>query len=177
MMTSQLLGVKDTPGLTTERNNLGLSDCSSVDSSNVSGLSEVNKSSLGLKATELRIGIPGSRSPDRDPESSLTSTDKLEEKPLFHFLPSSPKKVVSGHKRVFTDTMDSCSKVKGLSDGNWMFGGSAMESDSLKSLGQGKFSSNSNVNGIALLEASKMAQVTSGTKLNKVNSSNTLAAK
>nr|GEZ76584.1 auxin-responsive protein IAA9-like [Tanacetum cinerariifolium] len=152
MMTSQLLGVKDTPGLMTERNYLGLSDCSSVDSSNVSGLSEVNKSSLGLKATELRLGLPGSRSPDRDPES-LTSSDKLEEKPLFHFLPSSPKWW--------------CLDIKG----------SAMESDSLKSLGQGKFSSNSNVNGIALSEASKMAQVTSGTKLNKVNSSNTPAAK
>ncbi|PWA89465.1 Aux/IAA-ARF-dimerization [Artemisia annua] len=177
MMTSQLLGVKDTPGLMTERNYLGLSDCSSVDSSNVSGLSEVNKSSLGLKATELRLGLPGSRSPDRDPESSLSSSDKLEEKPLFHLLPSSPKMVVSGHKRVFTDTMDSCSEVKGLSDGNWMFGGSGMESDSLKSLGQGKFSSNSNVNGIVLSEALKMGHATSGTNLNKVNSSNPAAAK
>ncbi|KAI3502964.1 hypothetical protein L1887_31396 [Cichorium endivia] len=92
----------------TERNYLGFSDCSSVDSSNVSTISEVTKNSLNLKATELRLGLPGSQSPERDPDNTLTSSD---EKPLFPLLPSS---IVSGHKRVFTDTMDSCSETKGL---------------------------------------------------------------
>ncbi|KAJ9564132.1 hypothetical protein OSB04_000098 [Centaurea solstitialis] len=189
----------ENPGLT-ERNYLGLSDCSSVDSSNVSGISEVNKSSLNLRATELRLGLPGSQSPERrDPESSLTSFENnLDEKPLFPMVPSkdglcssSPKIVVSGNKRVFSDTMDSYSEVKGLSDGNWMFGGSGgAESDASKSLGQVKFSGNSNVNGmissggqIVTIKgtAAKMAQerphATCGANLNKVNSSNPPAAK
>ncbi|CAI9276648.1 unnamed protein product [Lactuca saligna] len=101
------------PGLT-ERNYLGFSDCSSVDSSNVSTISEVNKNSLNLKATELRLGLPGSQSPERDQENSLTSSEKLDEKPLFPLLPSSSsqKVISSGHKRVFTDTMDSSSETK-----------------------------------------------------------------
>lgn len=175
MMSSTILGVEGgghgsfqkLSGLT-ERNYLGLSDCSSVDSSNVSTISEVNKNSLNLKATELRLGLPGSQSPERDPESSLTSSEKLDEKPLFPLLPSadricssSPKMVVSGHKRVYTDTMDSCSEVKGLPEGNWMFGSSGDESDASKSLVQGKFSCSSNVNGMissGAQTASKMQQ-------------------
>jgi hypothetical protein len=39
-----------------ERNYMGLSDCSSVDSSPVSSLSEEKKNNLNLKATELRLG-------------------------------------------------------------------------------------------------------------------------
>ncbi|KAL4568834.1 hypothetical protein LXL04_024451 [Taraxacum kok-saghyz] len=102
-----------TPNLT-ERNYLGFSDCSSVDSSsNVSTISEVNKNSLNLKATELRLGLPGSQSPERDQQNTLTSSEQLDEKPLFPLLPSQ-KIVVSGHKRVFTDTMDSCSETNGV---------------------------------------------------------------
>ncbi|KAI3813439.1 hypothetical protein L1987_18162 [Smallanthus sonchifolius] len=166
----------------TERNYLGLSDCSSVDSSNVPCISEVNKNSLNLKATELRLGLPGSQSPERDPESSLTSSEKLDEKPLFPLLPSvdgicssSPKTVVSGHKRIFTDVMDSCSEVKGLSEGNWLFSGSGSESDPSKSVTQGKFSSNSNVNGMVSLGDQPAKGTT--TNLNKVISSNSPAAK
>ncbi|QHO50144.1 Auxin-responsive protein [Arachis hypogaea] len=45
-----------------ERNYLGLSDCSSVDSSNfVPSLSNEKKGNLNLKATELRLKLPGSR--------------------------------------------------------------------------------------------------------------------
>ncbi|KAK1439058.1 hypothetical protein QVD17_04873 [Tagetes erecta] len=172
---------QNNPNLT-ERNYLGLSDCSSVDSSNVPSISEVNKNSLNLKATELRLGLPGSQSPERDPESTLTSAEKLGEKPLFPLLPSidgicssSPKMVASGHKRIFTDVMDSCSQVKGLPEGNWLFSGSGSESDPSKSVAQGKLSSNSNVNGM-MCSGDPPANGTT-TNLSKVNTSNPPAAK
>lgn len=163
----------------TERNYLGLSDCSSVDSSNVPSISEVNKNSLNLKATELRLGLPGSQSPERDPESSLTSSEKLGEKPLLPSIDgicsSSPKMVASGHKRIFTDVMDSCSEVKGLHEGNWLFSASGSESDPSKTVVQGKLSSNSNVN-VMMCSGDQPAKGTNN-NLNKVNGSNPPAAK
>lgn len=102
-----------------ERNYLGLSDCSSVDSSTVSSLSEENKNNLNFKATELRLGLPGSQSPEREPELCLLSSGKLDEKPLFPLLPSkdgiclsTQKNLVLGNKRGFSDTMDGFSEVK-----------------------------------------------------------------
>ncbi|XP_057490234.1 auxin-responsive protein IAA9-like [Actinidia eriantha] len=102
-----------------ERNYMGLSDCSSVDSSTISTTSEDNSGSFNLKATELRLGIPGSQSPERDPELCLLSSSKLDEKPLFPLHPSkdntcslSQKTVVSGNKRGFSDAMDVFSERK-----------------------------------------------------------------
>lgn len=98
-----------------ERNYLGLSDCSSVDScaSTVPSLTDEKKGNLNLKATELRLGLPGSQSPERDPDVYSLSSTKLDEKPLFPLLPtkdgicsSSQKTVVSGNKRGFADTID-----------------------------------------------------------------------
>ncbi|KAJ1395614.1 PB1 domain [Sesbania bispinosa] len=98
-----------------ERNYLGLSDCSSVDScaSTVPSLTDEKKGNLNLKATELRLGLPGSQSPERDPDLYSLSSTKLDEKPLFPLLPtkdgicsSSQKTVVSGNKRGFADTID-----------------------------------------------------------------------
>ncbi|KAK9054172.1 hypothetical protein SSX86_025249 [Deinandra increscens subsp. villosa] len=174
------------PGLT-ERNYLGLSDCSSVDSSAVSGISEVKRNNLNLKATELRLGLPGSQSPGRDSDIDLASSTCLDEKLLFPLLPSKdgicsgPQKiVVSGNKRGFSDTVD---------EGNWMFGSSMVNSDASKSLVQGKFTSNASVNGKissgtqpAMIKdaTSKMvpqeqAHATYGASLNKVNASNPAA--
>lgn len=184
------------PGLT-ERNYLGLSDCSSVDSSAVSSISEVKRNNLNLKATELRLGLPGSQSPERDPEVNLATSESLDEKPLFPLLPSkdgicsgSQKVVVSGNKRGFSDTIDGYSETKGFSEGNWMFGSSGTDSDASKSLVQGKFASNANVKGMLSSGAqpasikdatSKVApeqtRATYGTSLNKVNCSNPPAAK
>ncbi|KAF5454322.1 hypothetical protein F2P56_023995 [Juglans regia] len=133
-----------------ERNYMGLSDCSSVDSSAVSSLSEEKNNNLNLKATELRLGLPGSQSPER---SSL-NTGKLDEKPLFPLLPSKEgicssiqKNVVSGNKRGFSDTMDGFSEVKNsvYTAGNWMFN-PASESESPQSVEQGKFPGNSGMN-------------------------------
>ncbi|KAJ7943806.1 Auxin-responsive protein [Quillaja saponaria] len=130
-----------------EHNYLGLSDCSSVDSSTPPSLSEEKKDNLNLKATELRLGLPGSQSPEREPDLYLTSTTKLDEKPLFPLLPSkdviyssSQKNVVSGSKRGFSDTMDGFLEVENSTykEGNWMFH-AAPESDTPQSMGRGKF--------------------------------------
>ncbi|XP_021832491.1 auxin-responsive protein IAA9-like [Prunus avium] len=135
-----------------ERNYLGLSDCSSVDSSTVSSLSEEKKNKLNFKATELRLGLPGSQSPEREPDLCLLSPGKLDEKPLFPLLPSkdgicssSQKNVVSGNKRGFADTMDGFSEVKSsvYTEGNWMFHAAGSDSESPESVGQGKFPVNS----------------------------------
>ncbi|KAL6955322.1 hypothetical protein U1Q18_042875 [Sarracenia purpurea var. burkii] len=102
-----------------ERNYMGLSDCSSVDSSTITTISEDNSSSLNFRATELRLGLPGSQSPKRGPELCLLSLAKLDEKPLFPLHPSkdnnyfvSQKTVVSGNKRGFSDAMDGFSEGK-----------------------------------------------------------------
>lgn len=101
-----------------ERYYMALSDSSSGDDgSGVSTVIDENK--ISLKATELRLGLPGIQSPERDPIPSL-----LDEKPLFPLHPtgdghcSSLKNIVLGNKRGFSDAME------------------------------GKFLANSNVNGI-----------------------------
>lgn len=104
-----------------ERNYLGLSDCSSsVDSSNVPSMSDEKKDNMNLKATELRLGLPGSLSPERDSDLYASNSTRLDEKPLFPLLPtkdgicsSSQKTVVSGNKRGFSDTME------GFPEGNF----------------------------------------------------------
>ena len=77
-----------------------------------------SKRSLILKATELRLGLPGSQSPERDPKSRL-SLNQLDEKTLFPLHPSNDvhytpthKAVVSSNKRGFSDAMDGLSEVK-----------------------------------------------------------------
>ncbi|XP_054809556.1 auxin-responsive protein IAA9-like isoform X2 [Prosopis cineraria] len=97
-----------------ERNYLGLSDCSSVESSTVPSDSDEKRDNLNLKATELRLGLPGSQSPERNDSST-----KLNEKPLFPLLPTkdgicslSQKIVVTGNKRGFSDTVDRFPEMK-----------------------------------------------------------------
>ncbi|KAL2340045.1 hypothetical protein Fmac_007985 [Flemingia macrophylla] len=100
-----------------ERNYMGLSDCSSVESS-VPSFSEESKSNLNLKATELRLGLPGSQSPERVSDHCLRSSAQFDEKPLFPLRPltddhhSSAKTVVLGNKRGFSDAMNSFSEAK-----------------------------------------------------------------
>ncbi|CAA7019780.1 unnamed protein product [Microthlaspi erraticum] len=96
-----------------ERNYLGLSDCSSVDSSTIPNLAQ----SYRLEATELRLGLPESQSPKRETDFGLLTPRTPDEKLLFPLLPSkdhvSPaatttghKNVVSGNKRGFSDAWD-----------------------------------------------------------------------
>ncbi|KAK9037814.1 hypothetical protein V6N11_022714 [Hibiscus sabdariffa] len=138
-----------------ERNYLGLSDCSSVDSSGVSSLPDNNKNNLNLKATELRLGLPGSQSPERETELCLLNSGKLDEKPLFPLLPSkdgicpsSQKNVVAGNKRGFSDTMDGFSEVKGYAyaEKSWMFHDAGSDSESPQTVGHGKYPGNSGAN-------------------------------
>lgn len=100
-----------------ERNYMGLSDCSSVDGSGISAMpAGLNKSTLNLKATELRLGLPGSQSPKRGGKHCLLiSSTKLDEKPLFPLHPlkngscssSSQKKIHAlGTKRGFSAAME-----------------------------------------------------------------------
>lgn len=125
-----------------EHNYFGLSDCSSVDSSNVSSLSEDNKGCLNFKATELRLGLPGSQSPERDSNLCQLSASKLDEKPLFPLTPlkegissSSQKSAVSGSKRGFSDT-----------EANWTFKSQGQVSDAPKPGAQGKLPTNEGAN-------------------------------
>jgi len=85
----------------------------------VSGLGDEKKENMNLKATELRLGLPGSQSPDRDPNLFSLSSTKLDEKPLFPLVPTkygifllSQKTVVFGNKRGFVDTIDVFSQVR-----------------------------------------------------------------
>ncbi|KAM7265008.1 hypothetical protein ACFE04_002691 [Oxalis oulophora] len=116
-----------------ERNYLGLSeDSSSVGSSTVSDcLLEEKNRKLNLKATELRLGLPGSQSPERELEIC-----KIDEKPLFPLF--SAKNVVAGNKRGFADTVDRFSEVKGsvYNEKNWIFHSVGSDSESP----QGKYS-------------------------------------
>ncbi|PIN02406.1 hypothetical protein CDL12_25078 [Handroanthus impetiginosus] len=87
-----------------ERNYMGLSDSSSVDSSKISTTTEYSRSSPNLKATELRLGPPGSPSPERDSESCPLNSAIIDEKLLFPLHPL--KTVVLGNKRGFADAMN-----------------------------------------------------------------------
>ncbi|XP_022997180.1 auxin-responsive protein IAA8-like isoform X1 [Cucurbita maxima] len=102
-----------------ERNYMGLSVSSSEESCMTATKPNGNKHLLNLKATELRLGIPGSESPERDPDIGFRSSSQLDEKTLFPLHPSgdgrysSPHKaVVSGNKRGFSDAMDEFSEGK-----------------------------------------------------------------
>ncbi|XP_044470252.1 auxin-responsive protein IAA9-like isoform X1 [Mangifera indica] len=136
-------------------NYLGFSDCSSVDSSAASSLLDDGKNKLNFKATELRLGLPGSQSPDRAPKLSLISAEKFDEMLLFPLLPvkdgicaTSQKNVVSGNKRGFSDTMDRFSEVKSsvYTEKNWMLQVAGPDSESPQSVAQGKFPGNSGMN-------------------------------
>ncbi|KAL2553579.1 Auxin-responsive protein IAA9 [Forsythia ovata] len=105
---------------------LGLSDCSSIGSSAVSNVFEENKNNLNLSATELMLGLLGSRSLEQDLDFNLLTSCKLDEKQLFPLLPSkdgicssSQKSIVSENKRGFSYIVGGFSEIKSFvfSDG------------------------------------------------------------
>ncbi|KAL1540267.1 auxin-responsive protein IAA9-like [Salvia divinorum] len=96
-----------------ERNYMGLSDCSSVDSSAKSSTSDYSCCGLNLKATELRLGPPGSLSLGRGLECCPESSTAIDEKLLFPLHPL--KALVTGNKRVFSDAMNGTSEGKHVS--------------------------------------------------------------
>ncbi|XP_058114314.1 auxin-responsive protein IAA27 [Magnolia sinica] len=117
-----------------EHDYIGLSEVSSMEasseklsssSSNLSVAEENEKSSnsssnaLNLKETELRLGLPGSESPDRKGASGvgLLGGRGVEDKGAYTL--GSLKSFVSGAKRGFSDAIDG--------NGKWVFSGSEVE--------------------------------------------------
>ncbi|CAN1341157.1 Auxin-responsive protein IAA8 [Linum perenne] len=97
-----------------ERNYMDLSDSSSSsgDSSTISAVTGERKTSLNLKATELRLGLPGSYSPERNSEFCLFASTQLDEKPLFPLHNHGSSTLRLGNKRGFSDALDSFSEVE-----------------------------------------------------------------
>ncbi|KAL6521575.1 hypothetical protein OROGR_018144 [Orobanche gracilis] len=172
---------RNVPGLK-ECNYFGLSDCSSVDSS----VPEETKSNLNLKATELRLGLPGSQSPERDMDFTTQACGKFDEKELFPLIPFkdgifslTQKTAVFGNKRGFADTVDGFSELKSamFSEGKWMFNAAGCAS------GQTKLAGNAGI-GVMPSNRSSGAQSsktdappkTSEECNNKMNGSNTTNA-
>ncbi|KAI3850644.1 hypothetical protein MKW92_052847, partial [Papaver armeniacum] len=93
--------------------------CCYVDTQTFLACPKKNKSTFNLSSTELRLGLPGSRSP----------SGRLDEKPLFPLLPmkdstylSSQKAVVSGNREGFRrHGWVFRGKSTVYNEGNWMF--------------------------------------------------------
>ncbi|KAF3674535.1 Auxin-responsive protein IAA17 [Capsicum annuum] len=82
---------------------MGLSDCSSVDSCNISTSSEDNNGvGLNLKATELRPELPRSQSPERVIEPCLFGSTKIDEKLFFPLHPAKDTTFSVSQKTVLT---------------------------------------------------------------------------
>lgn len=104
------IGLAETSSM--ERNSEKISSSSS--SSILSNIEDktTNNPSLNLKETELRLGLPGSRSPER--KLSLFGKDLETNDKSNGFVGSPLKNLVSGAKRGFSDAIDG-------SNGKWVF--------------------------------------------------------
>lgn len=129
-----------------EHDYIGLSEVSSMEGSQkLTSVSE-GSNGLNLKATELRLGLPGSESPER-----IDSVGGLDQNgyPLGVL-----KNLVSGAKRGFSDAIDGGS-------GKWVFAGSGgSETDVAK--GGGLFSPRGGNGGGKLLGGSESSNQHSG---------------
>ncbi|KAJ9179216.1 hypothetical protein P3X46_011029 [Hevea brasiliensis] len=76
--------------------------------------SNINKNSLNLKETELRLGLPGSQSPERKPLPGVSLFGKDIDTNTNGYSLSPLKNLVSGAKRGFSDAIDG-------SSGKWVF--------------------------------------------------------
>lgn len=110
-----------------EHKYIGLSDTSSMErssdklsSSTSSTLSSEDEKScaLNLKETELRLGLPGSQSPERKPGIGVSLFGKDLEDMTNGFSPSPLKNPVSGAKRGFSDAIDGPTGKWVVSTGN-----------------------------------------------------------
>lgn len=104
-----------------EHDYIGLSEpssmersCDKVSSSTVSSEDEKNNV-LNLKETELRLGLPGSESPERKAGLGVSLFGKDLEEKSSGYAPSPLKIFVSGAKRGFSDAIDGPDK--------WVFSG------------------------------------------------------
>ncbi|KAI4389829.1 hypothetical protein MLD38_002011 [Melastoma candidum] len=96
-----------------EHNYMGLFDCPSMKGSTAPAAFGNCNSSLNLRATELRLGLPGSLSPERVVDLSTPNTGEPDEKLLFPLHPLN--NIHSGYKRGFADAMkaNEVSELKG----------------------------------------------------------------
>lgn len=103
------------------------SDKNSSSSSTLSTAEDEKRSAYNLKETELRLGLPGSQSPDRKPGLGVSLFGKDLEEKHNGYSPNPSKNVVSGAKRGFSDAIDG-------SSGKWVF---SVSSGSEIDLGKG----------------------------------------
>ncbi|KAM3253063.1 hypothetical protein P3L10_007133 [Capsicum annuum] len=142
---------------------MGLSDCSSVDSCNISTSSEDNNGvGLNLKATELRPELPRSQSPERVIEPCLFGSTRLMRSCSFPC--TLPKILLSQYRRkqflLVTNedfqTMDGFSEVNNhinTRDADFLL---KVVTEVTKSILQGKFLSNSGVKAGDIKETSRV---------------------
>ncbi|KAJ6947387.1 auxin-responsive protein IAA27 isoform X2 [Populus alba x Populus x berolinensis] len=130
------IGLSETPSMENISEKLSSSSTSSStlsteeknnSSSSSSNNNKNNNTSLNMKETELRLGLPGSQSPERKPTVpaagvSLVGKDiDTNNTNAYSLIPV--KNLVSGAKRVFSDAIDG-------STGKWVFsGGNGSEVD------------------------------------------------
>ncbi|KAL5757846.1 hypothetical protein ACOSP7_020457 [Xanthoceras sorbifolium] len=95
--------------LCTEQNN------SSSSSSNNNNNNNNKKACLDFKETELRLGLPGSKSPERKPTNGVSLFGKDIETSSKGYTLTPLKNIVSGAKRGFSDAIDGSSGTWGLS--------------------------------------------------------------
>ena len=107
-----------------EHDYIGLTESSSMErsseklsssSSSTTTLSDEKSSPCNLKETELRLGLPGSQSPERKPGFGVSLFGKDLEEKLNGYSPNASKNVESGVKRGFSDAIDNGSS------GKWVF--------------------------------------------------------
>ncbi|KAG6733667.1 hypothetical protein I3842_01G235800 [Carya illinoinensis] len=119
-----------------EHNYIGLTDTSSMErgsdklsssSSSTISTEDEKSSTLNLKETELRLGLPGSDSPERKPGLGVSLFGKDLEDKNNGYSPSPLKNLVSGSKRGFSDAIDG-------SSGKWVL---SMSNGSEVDLGKG----------------------------------------
>jgi auxin-responsive protein IAA len=131
------IGLSETPSMeniseklsssSTSSSTLSTEEKNSSSSSNSNNNNKNNNTSLNMKETELRLGLPGSQSPERKPTVpaagvSLVGKDiDTNNTNAYSLIPV--KNLVSGAKRVFSDAIDG-------STGKWVFsGGNGSEVD------------------------------------------------
>ncbi|KAJ7963036.1 Auxin-responsive protein [Quillaja saponaria] len=106
-----------------EHDYIGLTESSSMErssekisssTSSTLSMEDGKCSSLNLKETELRLGLPGSMSPERKPGTGVSLFGKDLEDKHNGYSVSPLKNIVSGAKRGFSDAIDE-------SSGKWVF--------------------------------------------------------
>ncbi|XP_010555426.1 PREDICTED: auxin-responsive protein IAA8-like [Tarenaya hassleriana] len=141
----------------------------SVDSSTLCSVPDnEGKGNLNFKATELRLGLPGLQSPERESNFALLNPRTPDEKLLFPLSASKDpaivhKNVVSGNKRGFSDTLDEFSVVKGsvYPEKTWTLNESESNPETPQSARQGTFADKTGIN---MMLSSKISGIQPATK-------------